>query len=70
MRNKIFLAAVAVLILLLGGGYLEEKGHKSADKGFKEVANTRLEERGDTQAGRFNTCSILYGTFEREDSAL
>jgi len=70
MRNKIFLAAVVVLILLLGGSYLEKGGHESADKGFGGTVNTKLNGWMDAPTERFNTCSILYVTFEREDSAL
>lgn len=70
MRNKIFLAAVVVLILLLGGSYLEGTRHKSADKGLEGAVNTKLDGWMDAPTERFNTCSILYVTFGREGSLL
>ena len=70
MRNKIFLIAVVILIVLLGSSYLERSGHESAGKGDGGLVNTKLNGWMEMQTERFNTCSILYVTFGRGDRAL
>ena len=62
MRNKIFLIAVVILILLLGSSYLEETGRERGGKGMEVLANAKPNGWIDTQIERFNTCSILYVT--------